>query len=493
MYTIYVDGHALYAPNLANEGYSVLNPKITMELNKAGSLEFTVPPNNLMYDNIHRMKSIIQVFDGGEEIFRGRVLHDEKDFAKRKAVYCEGELSFLLDSIQRTYDYSGTLSGLFTQYITNHNAQVDESKRFTVGQITVTDSNNYVHYSSTQYPNTWDEIKKKLIETHGGYVRTRVQGGVRYIDYIEDYDHIAPQTIEFGVNMLDISEHINADDVFTVLIPLGAKQGETETRLTVESVNDGKDYIEDADAIALFGRITKVNTWDNVTVATNLLNKGRSFLADGVQMSISLSLKAVDLHLVNVDTERIHLGDYIRVLSVPHRIDRRFQCSKITLDLVNPDASEYDFGVAFKSMTDDQVGTGIEGASLQEMVITAQKTANQAQQSANQANTEIETVITQLPTDYVGTATFEAFRTEVNSKLAVVYRVKGSVSTFNDLPLTNNHVGDVWNTLDTDANYVYTESGWDKLSETIDLTRFVTNTTFQALVDRVSALEGNGE
>jgi hypothetical protein len=210
-------------------------------------------------------------------------------------------------------------------------------------------------------------------------------------------------------------------------------------------------------------------------------------------MSISLSLKAVDLHLVNVDTERIHLGDYIMVLSVPHRIDRRFQCSKITLDLVNPDASEYDFGVAFKSMTDDQVGTDIEGASLQEMVITAQETANQAQQSANQANTDIETVITQLPTDYVGTATFEAFRTEVNSKLAVVYRVKGSVSTFNDLPLTNNHVGDVWNTLDTDANYVYTESGWDKLSETIDLTRFVTNTAFQALVDRVSALEGNGE
>ena len=84
MYTILIDGKPLYAPNLVNEGYSVLNPKLTMELNKAGSLEFTVPPNNVMYDSIQKLKSIVQVFDGDEEIFRGRVLHDEKDFYKRK-------------------------------------------------------------------------------------------------------------------------------------------------------------------------------------------------------------------------------------------------------------------------------------------------------------------------------------------------------------------------------------------------------------------------
>ena len=100
MYTIMIDGLLLYAPNLADEGFTVLSPKITMELNKSGSLEFTIPPNNPMYDRIHKLKSIIQVFDGTEEIFRGRVLHEEKDFYERKAVYCEGELSFLLDSVQ---------------------------------------------------------------------------------------------------------------------------------------------------------------------------------------------------------------------------------------------------------------------------------------------------------------------------------------------------------------------------------------------------------
>ena len=358
-----------------------------------------------------------------------------------------------------------------------------------MGQITVTDKNNYVHYSSTQYPNTWEELNKKLIETHGGYIRTRVENGIRYIDYISDFPQ-SSQVIEFGVNMLDISEYISADDVFTVLIPLGAKQNNTETRLTIASVNGGKDYIEDASAVELFGKVWKTNTWDDVTIANNLLNKGRAFLADGIQMSVSLKMKAIDLHLVNVNTERIRLGDYVRVVSVPHRLDKYFQCTQITLDLINPAQSEFDFGVAYRSLTDSQVKTYQESGSLENAVIVAQQTAEKAQESANEANTNIGLVITQIPTDYVDQETFQTFQNEVDSKLGVVYRVKGSVPTYSSLPTLNRVIGDVWNVLDTGANYVFTSDGWDKLSETIDLSNYVTNQTYQGLVDRVTALEG---
>lgn len=527
MYTILIDGKALYAPNLVNEGYGVLNPKLTMELNKAGSLEFTVPPNNVMYDSIQKLKSIVQVFDGDEEIFRGRVLHDEKDFYKRKAVYCEGELAFLLDSIQRVYDYQGTLDGLFRQYINNHNSQVEDEKKFVIGEITVTDKNNYVHYSSTQYPNTWDELNEKLIGTHGGYVRTRIQDGVRYIDYIQEYDSRSEQTIEFGVNMLDISEYISADDVFTVLIPLGAKPEGSEERLTIKSVNGGKDYIQDESAIALFGYIWKTNEWDDVTQANNLLTKGRAFLSSGIQMAVTLTMKAVDLHLVNVNTQRIRLGDSIRVLSVPHRLDKFFQCSSISLDLQNPKNSTYNFGVQFTSMTESQVKTSKGTSSLETAVVVAQQTADKAQQTAEDASSGVQIIINRLPEDYVNTSEFEDFQEEVRGKLSSVYHVKGSVPSASDLPAFNRTIGDVWNVLDTGANYVFTETGWDKLSETIDLSDyalkssvpkkisdlendsdfvvpddlpknvselnndsgFIDSETFQALVDRVSALE----
>ena len=359
MYTIKVDGNILYDPFIADQGYSVLTPKITYEMNKAGSLEFVVPPNNVNIGSIHKLKSIVQVFDNGKEIFRGRVLHDETDFYKRKSVYCEGELAFLLDSIVRSYDYQGNFDGLFTQLIENHNSQVDDDKKFIVGEITVKDKNDYIHYSSTQYPTTWDEINDKLIKTHGGYLRTRLENGKRYIDYIDDYTNVSNQTIEFGKNMIDLTEYMSAEDIFTVLIPIGSEikdeSGETSGRVTIESVNEGKDYIQDDNAIALFGKIVKTQKWDSVSQPDNLLYKAREYLSSGIQMATTITIKAVNLNLLDVNIDSIKLGDYCRVISSPHGLEKMFQCSKVVIDLTNPQNSVYTFGLNLKSMTDIQI------------------------------------------------------------------------------------------------------------------------------------------
>ena len=525
MYTIYADGNALYSPHLVNEGYGVVSPKLTVELNKAGSLTFTLPPNNVMYDNIQKLKTIITVLQDNEEIFRGRVLHDEKDFYNRKNVYCEGELSFLLDSVVRPYTFQGDIPVLFRQFISNHNEQVEEAKQFTVGSITVTDPNNYINRENGDYSNTLDEINAKLIDTHGGYIRPRLQNGVRYIDLVEEYGKVSSQVIEFGVNLLDITEYITAEDVFTILIPLGAEQkdadGNTTGRLTIESVNGGKDYIEDETAIALFGRIWRTEKWDDVTIASNLLTKGSAFLQSGIEMAVSLTIKAVDLHLLNVDTERIKLGDYVRVISLPHKLDKNFLCSKIVIDMVNPDKTEFTLGVSFTALTDKQVNST---KLVQNTVSVVQSSAASAQNSANQANNavqQVEQVISTMPTDYVKTSTFEAYKQEVSSKISAVYRFKGSVASYNALPVYDREIGDVWNVLDTGANYAWTSEGWDKLSENFDLSAYalkedvpgkmsdlendsgyiteeqaeidyVKNSIFEELVKRVEVLEGSG-
>lgn len=495
MYTIYADGKAVYAPNLANEGYGVLSPKLTVELNKAGSLTFILPPNNVMYDSIQKLKTIITVFQDTEEIFRGRVLHDEKDFYNRKDIYCEGELSFLLDSIQRPYTFQGDIPELFTQFLNNHNNQVDSWKQFTIGEITVTDSNDYINRENSDYSNTLDELNAKLVGTHGGYLRLRLQNGTRCLDYVQEYGKVNSQVIEFGLNMLDISEYISADNVFTVLIPLGAEQqdadGNNTGRLTIASVNGGKDYIEDANAIALFGRIWKVQTWDDVTVAANLLTKGNAFLQSGIEMAVSLSIKAVDLHLLNVNTERIKLGDYVRVVSLPHKLDKYFLCSKITIDLFNADKTEFTLGVTFTAMTEKQINSS---KTIQNTVSDVQSASQSAQESANQANDavgKVEQVVAQVQGDYVKTETFEAYKVEVNSKISSVYHVKGSVANYASLPLYNRTIGDVWNLLDTGANYVWTESGWDKLSETIDLSGFAQKSEIPTIPSKVSEFEND--
>jgi len=66
-------------------------------------------------------------------------------------------------------------------------------------------------------------------------------------------------------------------------------------------------------------------------------------------------------------------------------------------------------------------------------------------------------------------------KSEVDAKVSSVYRPKGNVETYADLPINNLSVGDVYNILDTGANYVWTEENkWDKLSETVDLTPYLT-------------------
>ena len=72
-------------------------------------------------------------------------------------------------------------------------------------------------------------------------------------------------------------------------------------------------------------------------------------------MAVTITIKAIDLHLLNVDTERIKLGDYVRVVSLPHKLDKYFQCTKIVIDLVNPDKTEFTLGSATSSMTEKQV------------------------------------------------------------------------------------------------------------------------------------------
>ena len=468
MYTIYADDQLLYSPDLANDGYAVINPKLTEELNKTGSLEFTLPTNNVMYDKLQKLKTIVVVKLDGSEIWRGRVLHDEKDWYNRKQVYCEGMLSYLLDSIVRPYDLKGTIANVFGQLMIEHNKMVDSSKSFG-WSCNVTDKNDYIHYSSTTYPNTFSEVIEKFVNRYGGYLKAWYYYGNK-ISYTTEAGGVSDQVIQFGENLLDITEYIDATNVFTVLIPLG-KREETEdgdgNRLTIESVNDGKDYIEDETAISLFGRIERTQIWDDVTVASNLLSKGKSALEAGIEMAVTLSIKAVDLHLVDVKTSRIKLGDFVRVVSEAHGLDKFFLCSKVITDMVNPDKSEFTFGVTFHAMTDKQI----------EQQKKVQNTYNIVENASNQ----ITNVNVNVSENYVSKSDFASYQSQVNSNfttiknsLTAVYHYKGTVTSFESLPTVGLTVGDTYNIEDTGSNYSWTGTEWDKLSETIDLSVYQT-------------------
>lgn len=349
MYTVWVDNECIYSPVITDNDYKINGPVLTEELNKCGSFEFVLPPGNRGYDMIQKMTSIITIREDDVEIWWGRVTDDQKDYYNRKHVYCEGILAYLMDSIVRPYDHQDDLEPLFRKYITWHNSHVESGKQFTVRSVTVTDPNSYVHYSSTMYPKTLDEINEKLVNTHGGYLFATRENGVNYISYLASSGDQSSQVIEFGRNLLDLTEHIDAKDLITVLIPLG------KDNLTIASVNNNKDYLENSAAINLFGRIERVIKWDDVTVASNLKTKGNAALTQNANLAVGITVSAVDLHMIDVDTDQIKLGQQVRTISVPHGVDLYLPCSKKVTYLQEPDKTVFTLGTTIKALTDRQI------------------------------------------------------------------------------------------------------------------------------------------
>ena len=255
MYLIYLDGELFYDPRSPDKALTDMT--LEMEVNKSGALKFTIPKTHPQINDLKKMYSELSVYQDDDWLYTGRVLSDGYDFYGNRTVECEGELSYLLDSIQRYHEYHDiSVADYFTDLISKHNSDVDQRKRFTVGQVTVTDPNDSLYRYST-YENTWKTIEDRLISRLGGYIRIWHENGKKYIDYITDYDHTNTQVIRFGENILDLTREGDCDSLATVIVPLGKQDEETDERLTIASVNGGKDYIEDSDAIAIYGRIVK--------------------------------------------------------------------------------------------------------------------------------------------------------------------------------------------------------------------------------------------
>lgn len=369
-YKVYSDNTLIFDSRWHDKNRQIYDASVDLELNKTGSFSFTIYPSHPAFSVLQKLKSIITVYQDDYLLFRGRILNDEQGWYNEKQVSCEGELAFLVDSIQRPYDFmSGdkhtTITELFTFYITNHNAQVDEDKRFIVGNVTVTDPNDYIVRSDSTYLNTWDSIDQKLIDTYGGYLWVRHESDGNYIDYLADFSTLDSQPVKFGKNLLDLSKIVKGEDIYTALIPLGAKVNEdSEERLTIASLPDetiddivkSGDMIYSASAVSQYGKIVRTQTWDDVTIDSNLLKKGTAQLSQGINLEFSVELTAADLAGINRDITSFRIGTYVSVDSEPHNLNDYFLIKKLSISLSNPSSNKLTVGTTYLSLTEQTNG-----------------------------------------------------------------------------------------------------------------------------------------
>lgn len=350
---VYADSALVYDTRL--EDYGLLGLKTTSGLNKGGTAEIIMPPNHPAYNAFISFKTVVTLYDGGALRFRGRALYPSEDFYNTRTITCEGERCFLRDYYIRPYLYQDAPATIFSQALDLYNAQADPFKRFSLGEITVTDANDYIRLESST-PETFADFFTKMVDRCGGYITFTDDGeGGRAINWLANLTTQSNQAIEFGENLLEFARSGESPDLATAILPYGA-QLDDGTRVTIESVTeDGADWIQDDEAVALRGRIMAFETWDDVTDPANLLTKAKKWLASHKMAVTSLQLTAADLHRLDKNIDSFHVGDRVRVISKPHGLNDWLQLTERTTDWLDPAGGNITLGQTVASLTGSDV------------------------------------------------------------------------------------------------------------------------------------------
>lgn len=341
-YRLYANDELIFASDWADPDYQLISPIIKMEVNKAGSVEFTILPRHPFYDALSIMKTRIDVYRDEKLIFSSRVLSNDTDTYKQRKVYCEGALAYLVDSIFGPSKGTRTTEEHFRLLIDSHNAQVEDTKKFTVGSIEIDEKAESHIFGEDNYRETFSAIQSDMIDSFGGYLRIRYENGVRYIDYLKSYNTTSSQTIEFGQNLIDLMNKQTGEDLFTVLLPIG------KDKLTIEAAGDSQKYthngkyLENAEAIASYGRILKTEDFGDITDARTLMEKAEKYMTDNYKgIPPELSIKAIDLHQFYPTVRPFNLGDSITVKSPIHGVERILICTAIEINIKDPSKTQY--------------------------------------------------------------------------------------------------------------------------------------------------------
>lgn len=373
MYQLYFEDYPLYDPRL--EELTLRDAAVHLAVDEAGSMSFTIDCGHPCADRLTRLRGRLELRSDGVPIFRGRILSDTRGFDLERTIEAEGQLACLNDSIVPPFDFPGDYEGdpdyaaaenvvafWLGKLLENHNAQVTPEQQIRLGEVTVSDPNNYIARSSSDYASTWATITGKLTGSAlGGHLLVRYESGGTYLDYLADYPLTNLQSIEYASNLLELSDQIDTAGVYTAILPIGAEG------LTIGDLSDGElteDLVKEGEVIysragvERYGRITAVQTWDDVTEAANLRSKAMALLAQsGVLPLRTISVTAVDLHCTDADVAALRVGRRTRVTSAPHGLDASYVLSELDLDILDPGSTRITLGASVQTLTDREHGS----------------------------------------------------------------------------------------------------------------------------------------
>ena len=327
-YDVYADGQLIFSTESGDPSFALISPKLKLEMGAAGSVEFSLAPEHQYYDVFHLMKTTISVVrDGWDQLFFGRVSEIKTDTNLQRYIYAEGAYAFFIDSIQPPITQTITPRALLQHFVDEHNKQVDAWKQFTVGYVTVAKADVAKAIDITSYDTTQSLMDSELGEQYEGYLQTRHEDGINYIDFVAVPDVISDQEMAIGLNVSSIDDDMDAVGIFTVLLPLG------NSDLTIESVT-GSKYIEIPELIEKYGRIVSQHDFDTDDAST-LYAMATEYIARGLATPVNeISVDALDLGMLGYSYDRFRIGRKVTIRSDPHAMEKNYICKAAEYSLL---------------------------------------------------------------------------------------------------------------------------------------------------------------
>lgn len=362
-YKIKSDNVTIYNPQAQADDIGLSNINLSLAVNEAGTLTFSMPPNHRYYNQVYIFNSIIDVERNGKLIWRGRPINKSMDFSKVIDFECEGVLAWLND-VYIPNEYSRSLvrdlNGWIRNILTAYNENKDETHKIYIGNISYTDSSFTLRPHS--YITCFDLLSQVIAEFNANcYIS--FNDGKAYLNAIiendEDYITTNIKPVRFAINLMDLQQSMDIEGFATVVIPLGAGQippGQEEADenypLTIESVNNGIRYLKNDSAVTAYGWIETVQIWSDVTSPSELKRIGENYLNLILSSYITFDISFIDYSIIDPSMEPVDLLDIILVVSKPHNISISTPLKSISIDLSNPANTKFSIS---KSVTLDLI------------------------------------------------------------------------------------------------------------------------------------------
>lgn len=476
MYKLSFNDYTLH--DLRSEEFRVRDPDVHLAVDEAGELSFTIDQNHPHANKLTRTKGVVTLSAGNARLFRGRIRKDTKDFYLSRRIEVEGLLACLNDSLIPPHSFpddflddeayqeaaaNGNVVEFYLGWLLDqHNSQVGQDQQVKLGDVTVSDPNNYISRSSSEYLTTMEVVRKKLKDLIGGYLLADYSTDDTVLHYYSDLPLTNVQEVEFAKNLLDLEVELDSADTYTAILPVG-KDGITIFALPDGEVSPG--FIKTGMIVysieaeeAAGGRITRKVDWQDVTDAQNLRRKAIEQLAtDGVKHVQTITCKAVDLGGISAsgasdgttavvgravvgravvgrtDSSQnalpvFRVGRYVRLKSPPHGFAAAYPLMELEPNILNPGDTTITLGASVKAASDiahsnqsaieekqgqQQINLNQQKESIESLVETVHNQATEIIQNSQQ-------IMLAALESYAKTSDLDSFRETMESQFSVM-------------------------------------------------------------------------